>query len=126
MNNLSVTVWINREDTRQSWSVKAENFDGYEVGSVQIRRLTENKAIGFIFGFENDSANEPEDSKATLSALVGKIVENAPKHNFGILQATAIAGSANAEVLESLGFEPYARFVNPNTGNTLRLYGKTL
>jgi hypothetical protein len=124
----NISVWINRDDTRQSWTVKAENSYGDEVGAVQIRRLTENKAIGFVFGFDDPASDAPnaQESKDLLSALVAKIIQNAPAHNFGLLQASAIAGSASAEVLESLGFEPSARFVNPNTGNTLRVYSKTL
>lgn len=122
-----VTVYVNHEETHgESWTVQATDVDGYEVGSVQIRRMTESKALGFIFGFESDPANDTSDNSAILSALVGKIVSNAPRNSIAVLQATAIAGSANAEVLESAGFSPRTRFVNPNSGNTLRLYGKTL
>ncbi len=123
MFNGNVTVYKNHEDSRESWSVRAETEDGFEMGSVQIRRLTENRAIGFIYGAEVDPAETDGD---VLNALFSKIVANAPRHNFALLQASAIAGSKNAETLESLGFDSFARFENPNTGNTLRLYGKTL
>lgn len=122
----NVTVYKNHEDTRESWRVVASNADGDEVGSVQIRRMTENKAIGFIFGYEVD---EYAETDSVLASLISKIIANAPRHNFGALQATAEVGNAGkgrGNVLAELGFAKYATFVNPNTGNTLALYGKTL
>jgi len=126
MNN-KVTVYVNREETHgESWTVQATDESGYETGSVQIRRMTENKALAFIFGFVSEPEQSPEETSEILSALVGKIIANSPRNNIAVLQATAIAGSPNAEVLESLGFHSRTRFVNPNTGHTLRLYGMTL
>jgi len=156
MENLNVTVYKNHEDTRESWRVVAD-ADGNEVGSVQIRRMTENKAIAFIFALDvaepepftvedwQDAVSDGDtllgfdawtgehiastsgDKAAIVTATVQRIIENAPKHNIAFLQTTANVEDIDViEALYALGFVDYATFVNPNTGNTLSLFGKTL
>ena len=161
MENINVKVFQNHEDERESWRVVADN-DGEEIGAIQIRRMTENRAIAFLFAFETDAADAPVSSfsdwqfevangdtrlgfdawtqhnaerdgapviskAAILTALVQRVIENAPKYGIALLQLTAkTEDTASIEALLALGFTEYQHFENPNTGNDLTLLGRVL